>query len=55
MKTELPSHTMPLELAQRRYHIQDIIKMLKDSQKDGYSGFSLGLIVDLIVRDCNEA
>jgi hypothetical protein len=54
MNQTLPSNDMTLELAQKCYNIEDIIQMLKQSQKEGYSGFSLGLIVDLIVRDCDE-
>lgn len=54
MNETLPSSHMPLDIAQKCYEIDNIIKMLKDCKKDGYSGFSLGLVIDLIVRDCNE-
>ena len=51
---ELPSHYLPMEIAQKVYETKDLIKMLKALEKDGYSGLGLGLILDLIERDVPE-
>jgi hypothetical protein len=43
-----------LEQLQACYNTSDLIKMLKATLKDGYTGLSLGLIIDLIKRDCER-
>jgi hypothetical protein len=36
------------------YATSDLISLFKQLAKDGYSGLSMGLITDLIERDCKD-
>ena len=54
MEETLVSKNLPLEDAQKVYCTQALIELFEGLQKDGYSGLGLGLIVDLVVRDCHE-
>ena len=47
----LPSNHLPTELGQQMFKTKKLIKLFKQLKKDGYSGLSLGLIIDLIERD----
>jgi hypothetical protein len=51
--TQLTSHLLPEEKAQIIYDTKSLIELFEELDKKGYSGLGLGLIVDLIERDCH--
>jgi hypothetical protein len=47
--------TLDKATGQQCYYTKDLIKLFKELERDGYSGLSLGLIIDLIDRDVKQA
>lgn len=41
-------NTITKEMGQEMYPTKELIKLFRELKKDGYSGLSLGLIIDLI-------
>lgn len=41
-------NTITKEMGQEMYETKELIKLFRELKKDGYSGLSLGLIIDLI-------
>jgi hypothetical protein len=46
--------TMPPEMSAELYETAELISVFCDLARDGYSGLGLGLIIDLIRRDCTR-
>ena len=51
MNEKLTSLLLPNNKAEVIYDTKALIKLFKNLEKEGYSGLSLGLILDLIERD----
>lgn len=47
--------TLSKATGQQCYLTKDLIKLFRQLEKDGYSGLSLGLIIDLIDNNVEEA
>jgi len=47
-KKHTVSNSLPTEYAQQVYDTDEVVEMMRELSKDGYSGLGLGLIVDLI-------
>jgi hypothetical protein len=44
-------NTITTAMGRERYETQSLIDLFTDLERDGYSGLSLGLVIDLIRRD----